>query len=335
MGLQVSGHGVATGSHAGTRRVLCAGQIVADLFVPPLETMPEPGELTLTGDMLTGVGGCAANVAVVLARLGVDVGLAAVVGEDGQGRGVRDHLLKQGVDVSRLVVAPDTSTSQTVILPVSGQDRRYIHSIGANGQFSANLAATEPGTVKVVAMGGFLSLPAADPEEVAEVFAQTRASGGRTVLDVVVPNHEVGLKEKLATVLPHVDLFTPNYDEALLLTGESSPEAQAARILEQGAHAVVVTCGGDGALYADAERTLRVLPFELGTFDASGAGDAFTAGMVFGIVHDWDIEQSLRFAAALGASVTRALGTTTSLYTIDEAHAASNRVTVASQQKQE
>ncbi len=302
--------------------VACAGQVVADLFVPPLQALPEAGELISTGDMLSSVGGCSANTATALARFGVPTVLSVMVGADGQGDWVRRHLRENGLDVSGVITSSKLATSQTVILPVIGDDRRYIHAIGANAEYRASDALPYAGTVKVLVIGGFLSLPGLKTDEVAELFRKARAGGTQTILDVVIPAGTENVAEKIKPIMPFVDCFTPNDDEGRVTTGENDPEKQANTLLSWGCRSVVVKCGAHGAIYVDAERTVQVLPLPVDFIDGSGAGDAFVAGYVYGLVHDWPVEKRLRFAAAVGASVTRGLGTTTTLFTLDEALAA-------------
>ena len=299
--------------------VACAGQVVADLFVPPLPALPAAGELLTTGDMLSGVGGCSANAAAVLARFGVPTVLSAMVGADGQGDWVRRSLAEQGIDVRGVETSPTLATSQTVILPVVGEDRRYIHSIGANAEYRAADALSYAGRVEVLVVSGFLSLPGLRTEEVADLFGRARAAGTRTILDVVIPSGTEHVTEKIRPVLPFVDCFTPNDDEGAACTGEVDPVRQATTLVGWGCRSVVITRGEHGAIYADPERIVQVLPLPVRFVDGSGAGDAFVAGYVYGLVQDWPVERRLRFAAAVGASVTRGLGTRSTLFSLDEA----------------
>jgi sugar/nucleoside kinase (ribokinase family) len=55
--------------------------------------------------------------------------------------------------------------------------------------------------------------------------------------------------------------------------------------------------------------------------DPSGSGDAFAAGIITGALAGWDMPATLRYASALGASATRAIGTTDGVFTADEAEA--------------
>jgi sugar/nucleoside kinase (ribokinase family) len=309
--------------------VVCAGLIIADLFVSPLRSLPRPGELVVSDGFLLDAGGCAVNTAVILARLGIRAGLVGKVGDDDYGGWLRRSLARKRVLVDGVSTAQRSATSQTVILPVDGEDRRYIHVPGANAELGvADIAAVLPGA-RVLAIGGYLALPALDQEGVADLLAGARTRGTATLLDVVVPRGARDLVEALRPVLPYVDCFLPNQDEARLVTGQDNPADQAKALLEWGCASVVITCGADGAVYADPARVIRVQPYPVEAVDGSGAGDAFTAGIIVGLIEGWPPEQRLRFAAALGGSVCRGLGCTGTVFTRDEALAAADRVQLA------
>jgi sugar/nucleoside kinase (ribokinase family) len=309
--------------------VVCAGLIIADLFVPPLPSLPRPGELVVCDGFLLDAGGCAVNTAVILAHLGVRTGLVGKVGDDDYGGWLRRSLARKRVLVDGVSTARRSATSQTVILPVDGEDRRYIHVPGANAELGvADIAAVLPGA-RVLAIGGYLALPGLDQEGVAELLAGARTRGTATLLDIVVARGADDPVKALRPVLPHVDCFLPNQDEAHLVTGHDNPVDQAQALLEWGCASVVITCGAGGAVYADPGRVIRVRPFPVEAVDGSGAGDAFSAGIIFGLIQGWPPEQRLRFAAALGGSVCRGLGCTGTVFTRDEALAAASRVQLA------
>src|SRR5919197_1506899 len=108
--------------------VLCAGIIVADHVSSPISHLPAAGELVLADQLLLTIGGCAANVAVDVVKLGCPAVVAGCVGNDVFGRVVADMLRQRSVDVSRLSVKTGLDTSQTLIVNVRGQDRRFIHT---------------------------------------------------------------------------------------------------------------------------------------------------------------------------------------------------------------
>ncbi|BCX05957.1 MAG: kinase [Candidatus Roseilinea sp.] len=305
--------------------VLCAGILVADVFIPPLPHLPRAGELMATGDFLTDSGGCAANVATCLAKLGVSVGVAGKVGDDLFGEFIRRDLALKHVDVTGIKCSAMHGTSKTVILPVTGEDRRYVHTFGANADFRASDVDRDQLTrSRVFYLGGYLVLPELDQTSLSELFHLARAHGAQTVLDVVVPAGSPASLDLLADVLPHVDYFLPNDEEAEQLTGEGEPHRQAQRFLDAGCGTAVITLGHRGVLLMNRQQTIRASAFAVDVIDASGAGDAFAGGLIAGLLEGWDVVRIVRFASAIGASACTALGCNAGLFTRAQADAFMN-----------
>jgi sugar/nucleoside kinase (ribokinase family) len=303
-------------------QVLCAGILVADLVIPPLTELPEPGELAASEDFLLAPGGCAANVAISLAKLGVSSAAAGCVGVDLFGDFLERELSGNGVDTRGLRRSADRATSKTVILPVAGEDRRFVHSFGANAEFSVELVDRGVlGDCDVFYLGGYLVLPAVSASALARLYAAARAQGARTVLDVVVPRDAEVSIASVREILPHVDFFVPNEDEARALTGEAEPHRQAARLLEAGSGTVIVTRGTAGAVLRSREELLDVPAPRVESVDQSGAGDAFSAGLIAGVLAGWDLARIVRFASVVGASATTALGCSAGVFSRARAEA--------------
>jgi len=214
-------------------------------------------------------------------------------------------------------------TSKTVILPVVGEDRRYIHTFGANAEFrGTDIDLDLLPRAGVLYLGGFLIMPALDSRAVADRFRSARERGITTVLDVVVPAGEgEGAMQLLADILPFTDYFLPNEEEAHALTEEATPYRQAARFLEAGCGAVLVTRGSKGALLLNDTEHVEADAYPVDVVDASGSGDAFAAGFITGLVEKWEMEVALRFASAIGASACTRLGCTAGVFTRAEAEA--------------
>jgi len=302
--------------------VVCAGIVVADVFVPPLARLPEPGELVATDDFVVQTGGCAANAAIALARLGIRPAVVAKVGDDLFGGFVRDELSAAGVDVAGIGRAAGLGTSKTVIVTVSGEDRRFIHTFGANAALcAADLAPALGAAPDVIYVGGFLALPALSQDELAAQLRRARQAGARVVFDVVAPSGRGLSLDDVAGVLPEVDYFVPNDDEAAALTGESDPRRQADRLLELCAGTVIVTLGERGLLAAGRDETIELPAPRVDFVEPSGAGDAFAAGLVYGLLQGWDTRRCLEFGSVIGASACTKLGCTAGLFTRAEADA--------------
>ncbi len=305
-------------------RVVCAGILVADIFVPPLPGLPAAGELRATEDFLLDTGGCAANVAVGLARLGVSSSVCGVVGTDIFGDFLINRLGESGIDTARIRRTAEYGTSKTVILPVIGEDRRYIHTFGANNAFTGAevaLDALEPGDVLYI--GGLLIMPALSSASAAKLCAEARVRGVFTVLDVVVPagtDSATGsiYMAYLRPILKHADCFIPNEQEAHALTGAAGIDAQADCFLECGCKSVAITRGAMGTLFKSNDLSLHADAYPVEFVDGSGAGDAFAAGLIKGLAEQWDVRQTLTFASAVGASACTKLGCTTGIVGSDE-----------------
>jgi sugar/nucleoside kinase (ribokinase family) len=301
--------------------VLSAGIIVADHVSSPISHLPAAGELVMAERLLLTIGGCAANAAVDLAKMGVRAAVVGRVGGDVFGRVVADMLREHGVDVSCFQVSQAADTSQTLIVNVAGQDRRFIHTFGANAEFSAaDIPLEQVQRCRVLYLGGYLVLPKVRPEDLAAVFQAARQAGARTVLDVVTPGPGEYLPW-LKPVLPHVDVFLPNNHEAELISGEKDPVRQAEFFRRLGAGTAVITMGGEGAVLVSDKVRLRAGVYPVPLVDGSGGGDAFDAGYICGLLRDADAAECLRIASALGASCVRAIGTTPGVFTRAECEA--------------
>jgi sugar/nucleoside kinase (ribokinase family) len=314
------GFGVTTGGRSPS--ILCAGILVADIFVPPLAALPDAGQLLATDDFLIDTGGCAANVAVGLAKLGAAAAVAGKVGKDAFGDFIVQDLTGKGVDTSHVARSEVAGTSKTVILLVIGQDRRFIHTFGANADFHvSDIAGSLSAATRILYLGGYLILPGVRPDALADLLRSVKERGIRTILDVAVPRAGGASMESLDPVLPHVDYFLPNHEEAQALTGEKDPRRQAERFLAAGCGTAIITQGDRGTLLMDAGRVLEAPVFPVEYVDGSGAGDAFAAGFLVGLHEGWPAEETLRFASAVGASACRRLGCTTGVFTREGAEA--------------
>lgn len=302
-------------SHA---EVLSTGIIVADHVCSPITHLPGAGELVMADSMLLTIGGCAANAAVDLVKMGVQTAVVGRVGTDVFGRVVADLLEDAGVDVANLRTSEKAETSQTLIVNVQGQDRRFIHTFGANAEFSAaDLPLELVTSCRVLYVGGYLLMKSLKGAELAKVFAAARKAGAKTVLDVVTPGQGDYLPW-LEPLLPHTDVFLPNSHEAQLITGDHDPLRAAETFHKMGAGTAVITMGGDGSVLVNDKMRLRAGVYPVDFVDGSGGGDAFDAGYIFGLLNGMDTKDCLRYASALGASCVRAVGTTPGVFTREE-----------------
>jgi sugar/nucleoside kinase (ribokinase family) len=287
--------------------VVCLGILVADAIARPVGELPERGSLGLVDEISLHGGGCALNTASALARLGLDAGAAGKVGDDAFGAFLLALLDERGVDRAGVLVDPAVATSATVVLVDSSGERTFLHLPGASASVRAEeLDRSHLFSGRCLHLAGALVLEALDGEPGARLLAEARSRGLMTSLDTVWD--ATGRWERVLPALPHLDLFAPSLLEGRAISGENEPAAVASWFRERGAREVVLKCGASGC-YASGEGFEGALEaFPVVAIDGTGAGDAFVAGLLYGRLAGWPLERSSRFANAVGALATTAVG---------------------------
>jgi fructokinase len=307
------------------RVVLVSGIAVVDIIGSGLEHVARAGELAFCS-VRTSLGGHACNVSGDLARLGFPKSRLRVVfpaGRDLFGDFLVHGLKQQGLRVEP-VFADKAPTSLDLILVARGEDRRYHADPGANVEMSVApiLALLEKYRPLIYYAGGVGLLGRLDGG-LAEVLRRAKKLGALTFVDVVSPYKKTwGFLRK---ALPWTDFFHCNADEAASFVGEAEPAKAADMIRRLGAKDVFLTLGGEGAIASVPGALIRVPTFSVRVKDPTGAGDAFSAGLILKTYEainqgkppgrfspdDWlDI---LFYASACGAICTTGIGTTTAV----------------------
>ena len=116
------------------QKIFCFGAVVVDLIAQQVAVIPGPGDSARSGSIQLAIGGCAANTATGLARLGHPVRLCGAVGDDHLGDFLRGGLEQEGVDLRHFSVHPGVQTGATFVINVEGEDRRFISATGANDE---------------------------------------------------------------------------------------------------------------------------------------------------------------------------------------------------------
>lgn len=297
----------------------CAGLLVEDTFCGPMPALPPEGALLVLDDMPVRAGGCAANVAIDLARQEIAVDVIGCVGTDSAADVLFKTFESHKVGCGRVVRTERFPTSKTVILLIEGRDRRYLHVTGANNAFTiGSIPRDWLSTLNVFYLGGLFALPGIEVEALAELLKYCRSAKVITVVDVAVP-HELRGMSQLERLLPLIDVFVPNEDEARAFTGLTDPYDQLRALESSGANTVIITRGDLGSVASGAGKTWSCGSYQMDVIDPSGSGDAFTSGVIRSLLEKWELPQTLRYASAVGASATRAAGTTDAVFSAAEA----------------
>lgn len=286
--------------------IACMGVHVLDVLARPIEEIPPGQGGALVDEIRIAAAGSAGGTALVLARLGAEVRSAGAIGTDAVGDMLLALLGRDGVDTSGLLRREDVQTSASVLPIRPDGSRPAFHVVGANATYG-------PADVDWDALGGVTHLHLGGPEfmggeAAAEILGAARERGIVTSADILAPG-DSGILEWIAPCLEHLDHLLPNDEQATGLVGEADLERACAAWLDRGVGCVTATCGGDGALIADRDGTVRVPAFAVDVVDTTGCGDAFSAGFLRGL----ELGRGRRDAAVLGcataALVAQGLGT--------------------------
>ena len=281
--------------------ILCVGQLVADVVVRPVDRLPGRGEAMLVEDLQWVSGGCAANTAGVLAKLGADARIAALVGTDTPGDMVLADVARCGVDVSGVRRSSAVPTSAVVVLVDSRGERSFFYRAGGSEALALD-DAVEPlrWGVQFVHVGGTMKLYSLD---LARFLEEAKSHGCTTSLDT---DWDVSGQwmQRLGPILSRVDLLLTNREEAHELTGLADLEGMARSLLERGPRTVVIKCGSDGAVLAKAGAVRAFPAYDVKVVDTTCAGDAFVAGFLYGLARGWPEERAVELGNAAGALAT-------------------------------
>jgi len=294
---------------------LCSGILFADVACWPISHVPLEGELVPTEKIELFLGGCAANVAMDLARLGVDVTLSGCVGDDALSDYIVRAVSVPGVDASRLQRSANRCPGTSLHINVREQDRRFVSTTGANDDYVFDdelfklIADPNLKGPKVFYLGGFFMLRALETEQAPLFFKTAREHGWTTLLDVVLYGNRP-YWDILEPLLPYTDIFLPNEHEGEKITEERDPYDQAKEFLDAGVGAAIITQGESGTLYFSAKEQFRAGVYPTHYVGGAGAGDAFDAGVIAALLEGRDHRDAVRWGSALGASCVREVSTT-------------------------
>jgi ribokinase len=285
-------------------RVVVLGSANMDLILR-VSALPRAGQTVLGEDAVSRPGGKGANQAVAAALAGAHVWLAGCVGDDGHAVALRDALVRAGVQTRFLRTAPGRGSGQAIVLVTPDGENAIAVSPGANSAVSvANVEALmvelRPGDVLVLQ----LELPVAVVEHAIRAAA---ALGVRVILNLAPAG------QLAPDVLERVDVLVVNRSEAeyLLgaeLAGEGELPAAVGRIRRLGPAAVVLTAGGAGAVFGDADGVRHVAAPRVEVVDTAGAGDAFVGVLAAELSRGRSLGSAVEVAVTAGTAAVQRRG---------------------------
>lgn len=296
-------------------RILCIGSANMDL-VMKMERVPERGETLITGrDYEFIPGGKGANTAVAAARLGADTLFCTRVGDDANGKVLREMYEKENISPRFIGVDKNNNTGLAGIFLESDGSNRIVVYPGAN-----NALTTDDLEEAFISYPDAVLMQFEIPEQtVIKACRMAQQRGVKVYIDAGPARSDFPLKD-----LGQLEIFSPNETETLAYTG-ISPDTMSSAIsatiklsIMVNAKYIVLKLGSRGAYVYDGVNADIIPSYEVSAVDTTAAGDAFTAALTYEYTKTNDIIHSIKFANAVGALTVTRMGASSSLPTYDE-----------------
>lgn len=307
-------------------RVLASGFIVADMILAELPKIADPGHIVFAKKSVKlTVGGHPCNVSIDLIQLGLEkgsVGIVGAIGRDVFGWFIKSVLEEKGV-VTHLLELAETGTTKNIALVVKGEDRRFHLDLGASLHLDPDFVSKKVLEVKPRIFYAASGLCGEFDERLGEVLKTAKKTGSLTFVDMVEPYGRQW--DYIVEHLDYADFFHCN-DIELKNIFKTDSLAYGMREVSKRVNGITfITLGEKGALAVLKNgKYVRQKGFKVEVVDPTGAGDAFSAGIIFTLLKNRmfrglseipleDLKRILMAGQAAGAVCVTGVGTTTNV----------------------
>ncbi|MBS7845072.1 sugar kinase [Pseudomonas fluorescens] len=277
----------------------------------------QTGDLAQVAQFHKRIAGADSNVAIGLSRLGFNVAWLSRVGNDSLGRFVVDTLKNEGLDCRHVAVDPLHPTGfQLKSREEAGADPQVEYFRKGSAASRLSIAAISPALLQarhLHATGIPPALSDATHELSVELMTQMRKAGRSVSFD---PNLRPSLWASQAQMISAInalaalaDWVLPGLGEGRLLTGYDDPADIAAFYLDQGAEAVAIKLGPDGAYFRTQmdKGFIAAVPVEK-VVDTVGAGDGFAVGMISALLENLSFPEAVQRGNWIGSRAVQSRG---------------------------
>jgi pseudouridine kinase len=250
-------------------------------------------------------GGVARNIAENLTRLELNTVFLSAVGAGVEGDSLMNYCQIAGMNMD--YVKRETDHHTGTFLAVMDEHSDMAFAISDFGIMETVNAAYLESHRDLFAVARMIVIDLnLTPSAIAKVFELAGEYHVPVIADPTAPL----LAHKLCTYLDRTYLVTPNAAETTLLCGlevhDHDSAIQAARhLIKLGTEIAIVTLGMQGLVYADAKSKGHIPAIETTIVDTTGAGDALTAGLIFGLVNEIPLDEALRLGVTAAVITLR------------------------------
>lgn len=287
--------------------VIVLGDLIADLAIHIPEFPIQAQDLKPISYLEIGPGG-ATNIAIMAARLGVEVACLGEVGQDSFGRVVMDGLGREGIDTAHVIRTAETKTPVAGVIVDKGREPAYLGYRGNLVVGKLPEAWSEPLVgAQAVFADGWVEI-AEMPRLILDAFRLAKGAGSRIFFDPGPgnPAFDNGWHAEAASL---ANVLLVNEEEAARLAGLDDARLAARALIANGPELVVLKRGAAGLVLCTADKQETIEGFRVEARDLTGAGDSVTGAMLYGVLKGMDLHALGVLANATGATKVQKLGT--------------------------
>jgi ribokinase len=260
-------------------------------------------------------GGSAANTVVGLVRLGCKVGFIGKVASDREGRMLLEEFLREGIDIKGIVVTRQGRSGTVMGFVDENGDRALYVDPGVNNQvYLSEKIKQYAFQTKFLHLTSF----------VGEESFQTQKKILETLPEDVLVSFDPGALyarkglAALGSIVEKSFVLMPNAGELELLTGMKDYREGAEAMLKRGVKVVAVKLGNRGCYVTDGRRSHDVEAFKVDVISTTGAGDAFCAGFLYGLIKDKRLEECGRIGNFVASRCITKMGARVGLPSLND-----------------
>jgi pseudouridine kinase len=278
--------------------------VVGRLAGKPASGTSNPGEVRMS------YGGVARNVAENLVRLGTRVEFISVVGNDITGKHLLDYLTMLGIGIGGCLLS-DTTPTGVYLASLLPDGSRYHAVVDRRGMIDLSSTWIKAKAdlfknAEIIFLDANLK-----PEAIKAVYSLAK----KYHVPVCADPTSTSLTCRLQPYLKQTEVLTLNSAEAADLSGTEydltnleSNFMAGRRLRDQGVGTVIIAMGAYGVCYVDADTKGHIPAISTPVIDPTGAGDAFTAAVLYGRMNDLTIDDSIRLGVSAASLTIRSPG---------------------------
>lgn len=292
------------------KKVLVIGSLNMD-FVVEVDNMPLPGQTILGNSFNLVPGGKGANQAYALGKLGTDVSIIGVIGNDQYGSILLNNLKSVDVNTNSVIKLENVDTGCAFINVDKNGENSIVVISGANKRITKEMINKNIHKIEeadIIVMQLEISL------EIVTYIAKL----AKKMNKIVILDPAPAITNLPEDLLKNIDIIKPNETEIEIISGIKTINndniiSAAKKLIEKGVNNVIVTLGERGSVLVNKENIKFFDAIKVNVVDTTAAGDCFTAGLTKALIEGKDIDEAIKFGHIVSSIAVTKKGAQTSI----------------------